>query len=118
MENEKLEKFLNNRKPFYIDSETCLVKFPAQKHMNVSHAKWFNEMGIVYLHTLRGYYMNIEGQDPYIMIYSNDFDIPNLVTNLFSYLFEYFPEITWIGVGCIKGEVGDVWKPRLKITKV
>lgn len=33
------QEFHNIRKPFYLDSETLLIKFPTSKHMNVSHAQ-------------------------------------------------------------------------------
>lgn len=41
------------RKPFYIDTDTLLVKFPTQKHMDVSHAKWLSEIGYPFSHTIR-----------------------------------------------------------------
>ena len=47
----------------------------------------------------------------------DDYEIPNVVTALFTYLFEYFPTVKWIGLGCHKGKVGEIWKPKLVITK-
>lgn len=52
------------------------------------------------------------------MLYWNDFEIPNITTAVFSYLFEYFPQIKWIGLGCHKGKVGEIWMPKLKIYKI
>lgn len=28
-----------------------------------------------------------------------------------------FPTIKWIGLGCNKGALGEVWTPKLKITR-
>lgn len=109
-------EFHLNRKPFYIDTDTLLVKFPTQKHMDVSHAKWLSEIGYPFSHTIRGYYMKTDN-DEYLMLYWNDYEIPNVVAALFTYLFEYFPTVKWIGLGCHKGKVGEIWKPKLIITK-
>lgn len=51
------------------------------------------------------------------MLYWNDYEIPNVNVSLFSYLFEYFPTIKWIGLGCYKGQVGEIWKPKLVVTR-
>lgn len=99
------------RKPFYLDDNTLLIKFPTSKHMNTSHAEWFSQEGISYLYTIRGYYI----ENSYVMLYTNDFEIPNIAAQVLIYLFEYFPTIKWIGLGCNKGNIGEVWKPKLKI---
>ena len=111
-----LEEFNFIRKPFYIEPDSMLVRFPTQKHMNCSHADWFNDVGYVWLHTIRGYYLHTE-EDEFIMIYWNDFEIPNVNASFFVFLFEYFPNIKWIGLGCNKGEIGEIWEPKLKITR-
>lgn len=111
------EEFHRIRKPFFIHPDTLLVIFPASKHMNVSHAQWFTDMGYIFMHTVRGYYWK-DDEDEYIMLYWNDFEIPNVNAAIFSYLFDYFPTIKWIGMGCHKGEEGQVWKPKLKITRI
>lgn len=111
-----LEDFHEKRLPFYIDSQSLLIKFPTKTtHINGSHAKWFSEIDYPYLHTIRGYLM--EGSDPHIMIYWNDFEIPNVDMPILTYLFEYFPNINWIGIGCNKGKIGEEWSPKLKIVK-
>lgn len=107
-----LEEFHKDRKPLYIHPETLLVKFPSAKHMNSSHAEWFNDEGIPFIHTIRGYYSDKDG---YVMLYSNDFEIPDVVVKFLCYIFEYFPKITWIGLGCNKGKVGEIWEPKLKV---
>lgn len=101
------------RKPFYLDNETLLVKYPTSKHMDCSHAKWFSEVGQPYVHTVRGYYM----EDDHIMLYWNDFEVPNINASVLPYLFDYFPTIKWIGLGCNKGKIGEQWKPKFTITR-
>ncbi len=107
-----LEEFHKNRKPLYIHPETLLVKFPPAKYMSTSHAEWFNYENIPFIHTIRGYYNE---EDEYVMLYSNDFEVPDVVVKFLCYIFEYFPKITWIGLGCNKGKVGEIWEPKLKV---
>lgn len=111
-----LEEFHKLRKPFYLDPDTLLVKFPTQKHMDCSHAVWFTEMGYPYIGTIRGYYYKTD-EDEFIMIYTNNFAVPNLTIITFNYLFEYFPTVKWVGVGCIIGEIGDIWKPQIVVKR-
>lgn len=111
-----INTFLLTRKPFYLDPETLCVKFPVAKFMNTSHAEWFTEYGYPYVHTVRGYYW-CDDDDEFIMLYWNDFEIPNINASLFSYLFEYFPNVKWVGLGCYKTKEGEIWKPRFKVTR-
>ena len=112
-----VEEFHQTRIPFYLDNDTLLIKVPSKnKHLNGSHAEWFNEIDYPYLHTVRGYLYK-DCKEPHIMIYWNDFEIPNVNVNIFIYLFEYFPEAQWIGVGCNKGKPGEEWTPKLKVTR-
>lgn len=108
----EVEKFHAERKPFYVHPESFLIKFPSAKHMNVSHAKWFSEDGIPYIHTIRGYW-----KDNFVMLYTNDFEMPDISVKFMSYVFEYFPTVDWIGLGCNKGEPGKQWTPKLKVYK-
>lgn len=109
-----VDEFNTKRKPFYIDLDTLLVRFPDGKHSNMSHAEWFADYGIPWAHMVRGYYMKTE-EDEFVVIYWNDFEIPNVTAALFPYLFEHFVNIKWIGLGCNKGKLGEVWRPKLKV---
>ena len=110
------QEFRNYRKPFYIDPDTSLIKFPTSKHMNASCAVWFHDIGLPFTHTVRGYYWKDES-DEFIMLYWNDFETPNITITMLVYIFEYFPMLKWIGLGCHKGQPGEIWKPKLKITR-
>lgn len=114
-----LEEFHLNRKPLYIDSDSLLVRFPTSKHMNTSHAEWFTDMGYPWCHAIRGYLWETENhEDDRIVIYWNNFEIPNITCMVLNYLFEYFPNIKWVGLGCKVGKVGEIWEPQLKIYKI
>ena len=109
-----LEEFLEIRRPFYLDTQTLSIYFSDSRHSNTSIAIWLNDIHYQYLHTIRGYYFSKDDQE-FLMIYVNDFAIPNMSLNMISYLFSYFPTIQWIGVGAIEGTPGEIWKPKLKI---
>ncbi len=109
-----LNEFRTLRKPFYIHPETLLIKFPRQKHLDSSCAEWFSDENIPFLHTIRGYYNE---EDNYVMLYTNDFETPDISIKFLTYIFEYFPNIDWIGIGCIKGKEGEIWSPKMKIQR-
>jgi len=111
-----LEEFHQKRKPFYIDGDSLLVKFSDTRHANMSHAEWFADYGYPWAHTVRGYYLKTE-TDSFVMIYWNDFEIPNIVFTIIPYIFEHFLDIKWIGLGCKKGKIGEIWEPKFKVYK-
>ena len=108
-ENEFLEK----RTPIYIDNETALSVLVNNTDLkNKKFSEIFFKLHYPWLNTTRGYIFN-----NHMMLYVNDYEIPNVNVVLFQYLFTYLPDIEWIGLGCIKGEKGELWKPRLVIRK-
>lgn len=108
-ENEFLEK----RTPIYIDNETALSVLVNNTDLkNKTFSEIFFKLHYPWLNTTRGYILN-----NHMMLYVNDYEIPNVNVVLFQYLFTYLPDIEWIGLGCIKGEKGELWKPRLVIRK-
>lgn len=109
-----VQEFHSIRKQFYLDADSLLVKFPDTRHSKMNHAEWFADYGVPWTHMVRGYYLKTEN-DEFIMIYWNDFEIPNITAAAFIYLFEHFTNIKWIGLGCHKGEVGTIWPPKLKV---
>jgi len=110
------QEFLSIRKPFYIDSDTLLIKFPPAKFMDTRLSQWFTEYNIPFQFKIRGYLMETENHDnDYIMIYWNNYSIPNISLEVLGYLFNHFPNIKWIGLGCHIGKLGEIWKPQLKV---
>jgi len=110
------QEFLSARKPFYIDSDTLLVKFSPGKYMDMCISQWFTEYNISYQFKIRGYLMETENhEEDFLMIYWNNYSIPNISIEVLSYLFRFFPHIKWIGLGCHIGKLGEIWKPQLKV---
>lgn len=110
----EISEFHKLRKPFYIDPQTGLVKFPTTKYMDKSHSEWFTEMGLPWSNIVRGYYLE-DVEEPNIVIYANSYNIPDTYIGLIVYLFEHFPKIKWIGLGCFRGEPNTFWEPQLKV---
>lgn len=108
------EEFLTKRKPFYLDVESILIKFPDARHSNMTHAEWFADYGMPWLYAIRGYYWK-DDTDEYVMLYQNDYQLPNISVEVVSYLFAHFLNIKWIGLGCYKGTPGEIWKPKFKV---
>ena len=108
---EKVQDFLNNRIPFYID-ENVRIKVIKGDKSNRPLIEILQDQGYSWISTIRGYIM-----DDHAMLYVNDFQTPNCNTILIQALFAYFPNITWIGLGCLVGNPGEIWEPRLKIYK-
>ena len=115
---EKEEAFHKSRKMFYLN-DYGVIKFISSSNKKETHAKWFSDHDIPFLGTMRGYYKEGDKdkkEESFIMIYINDFEVPSqMATGVLNYLFEYFPSISFIGLGAIRGERGDLWKPRLVI---
>ena len=110
---DKVEKFLSERTPIYIDNETALaVLVNTTKLKDTTWAEIFFNLHYPWINTARGYLM-----DDHLILYVNDYEIPNVNVVLMQYLFTYFPDIKWIGLGCIKGEEGEEWKPRLVVRR-
>jgi hypothetical protein len=107
------QEFHTIRQSLYLD-DNLNIKVATGKYANLSHAEWFSVIGYPYVHTVRGYYMKTE-DDEYVILYWNDFEVPNVNASLFAYIFSYFPNIKWLGLGCNVGKIGEPWKPKYKI---
>lgn len=109
-----IEEFHTKRKPFYIEGDSLLIQYPSNKHMNASHADWFTDYKWSWCHAIRGYIWESE-EETFAMIYWNDFEIPNVSCVVINYIFEMLPNVKWIGLGCHKGQPGEIWEPKLKV---
>lgn len=109
--DSKLQKFFSERTPFFID-ENARIRVPNKNDQDNSLIQILNQTGYSWIGITRGYV-----KDNYAMLYTNDYQIPNCNVILLQALFAYFSNIEWIGLGCIIGEQGDFWKPRIKVTK-
>ena len=81
---EKVQDFLNNRIPFYID-ENVRIKIIKGDKSNRPLIEILQDQGYSWISTIRGYIM-----DDHAMLYVNDFQTPNCNTILIQALFAYF----------------------------
>ena len=110
----EIKEFLEKRIPVYINPDTGLIEVVNSSSIkNEDFAKIFYNLKIYWLNTIRGYLL-----DDHIILYINDYEIPNIAAGALVYIFNYFPNIKWIGLGCNKGKPGEVWPPKLLIRKV
>lgn len=111
-EKQKEKEFLSNRIPFFLDDESrinIINKNDAnQKHSDICDKYHYNW----HLH-IRGYLSPNE----FVMLYIADYEIPNCTTWLIQYFFNKFPDIKWVGLGCIKGKIGEYWRPRMVVVR-
>lgn len=112
-QQKKVNNFLTNRIPFYIDSSNLCIKVITGQESSEDFAHIFYKYRWPWLTTIRGYV----SPNKFIMIYQDDYEIPNCTMALIQNLFIFFPKILWIGLGCIKGEPGDIWKPRFIVER-
>ncbi len=108
----KEKEFHNHRIAFYINKDNSIVFIKKGQ----SHIEYFNEIGHPeYINFVtRGYILN-----DHIMFYKgNDFEIPwNLTFKTILELVSSInkPSIKWVGLGCIIGNVGEEWEPKITI---
>lgn len=110
-----LEEFYKTNKPFYIDRNTGLIKFPASKYYDKSHAEWFTDVGYQWHDVTRGRVFLNSDKGDHILLYVNNFNIPAISIEILPYLFEHFPTVKWIGLGCYIGKKGDEWEPQITV---
>jgi len=107
------QEFLQKRKPIYVDPDSGLATIVSNQNLkDKNFAEILSNQKIYWLNTIRGYIM-----DDHLMLYINDYEIPNFAIGTCIYFFNFFPDIKWIGLGCNKGCVGEVWPPKLKVYK-
>ena len=112
-EAQKIEEFLEKRLPVWLHPETALLHIVSNQERNMNFQEIFMRLHIPWLFTTRGYIYK-----DHMILYINDYEIPNVNVSLINYIFAYFPEVQWIGLGCNKGKQGDFWEPKLKVVRV
>ena len=111
-EKKKEKEFLNSRIPFFLDDNSTIVipvaNCRSEKHVDLAdkyHYSWHSNV--------RGYVK----PDEFAMMYIADYEIPNVTAWLLQYVFNKFPDIKWIGLGCNKGKIGEYWRPRMVVVR-
>lgn len=108
------KEFLEKREPFWLDPETLRVTMPSTSDKSDVHAYLSKKYAYNWIFVIRGYIMP---EEHYAMLYTADYETPNVTILVCQYLFSYIPGINWIGLGCHKGEIGEIWKPKIVVTR-
>lgn len=107
------EEFLQKRMPFWLENDNLEITFPTGTDRKEIHSHLAKKYHYNWLHIIRGYYW----PESHVQLYHGDYETPNCTTYVALYLFNYFPDIKYIGFGCIKGNPGEIWKPKICITR-
>lgn len=107
------QEFLQKRKPVFVDPESGLATVVNNTNLkDKNFAEIFSNQKIYWLNTIRGFIW-----EDHLMLYINDYEIPNFAIGTCIYFFNFFPDIKWIGLGCNKGCPGDLWEPKLIVSR-
>ena len=107
------KEFLEKRTPIWLEGDDLHISTPSNMDKNDMHVFLSKKYGYNWLFCLRGYYW----PGSHCCIYIGDYECPNCTTLVAPYLFNYFPDIKWIGFGLNKGKIGEIWKPKITIVK-
>lgn len=107
------KEFLEKRIPIWLEGEDLHISTPSASDRNDMHAFLSKKYGYNWMFAIRGYYW----PGSHVMLYMGDYETPNCTTLVTPYIFQYFSDVNYIGFGCDKGEVGEIWKPKICIVK-
>ena len=107
------KEFLEKRIPFWLEDETLRITIPSSSDRNDVHTHLSKKFGYAWIFAIRGYWW----PNSHVMLYTGNYETPNMTNYVCSYLFEYFKDINWIGLGCHIGKPGEIWKPKLCVLR-
>ena len=107
------EEFLEKRVPIWLEGDDLHVSTPSKNDSNDMHAFLSKKYGYSWMFAIRGYYW----PGSHVMLYIGDYECPNCTTLVVPYLFNYFSDIKYIGFGCNKGEVGEIWDSKITVVR-
>lgn len=108
------KEFLEKRTPIWLEGDDLHISRPSSKSdWTDMHAFLSKKYGYNWLFTIRGYYW----PGSHVIMYIGDYECPNCTTLVAPYLFSYFPDIKYVGFGCNKGQVGEIWPPKIIIVR-
>ena len=105
------QEFLETRVPFWLEGDDLRVTIPSANDRNEIHSYLSKKFGFSWMFAIRGYIW----PNSHIQLYTANYNIPNVTVYVISYLFELFKDIKYIGLGCIIGNPGEIWKPQLVV---
>lgn len=107
------QEFLEKRVPFWLEGENLNITIPTNSDRNDIHSHLCKKFGYSWIFALRGYWM----PNSHIMVYVGDYETPNMTIMVVQYLFSYFKDINYIGLGCHKGKLGEIWEPKVIVPR-
>ena len=107
------KEFLEKRIPIWLEGEDLHIATPSNMDKNDMHAFLSKKYGYSWLFAIRGYYW----PGSHVTLYIGDYECPNCTTLVAPYLFNYFPDIKYVGFGCNKGAVGEIWPAKILIVR-
>lgn len=106
-------EFLQLRQPFWLEGENLFVSMPSNSDRNDVHSHLCKKYGYGWMFALRGYWI----PNSHIQLYIGDYETPNMSIMVIQYLFSYFKDIKYIGLGCNKGKPGEIWDAKVYIPR-
>ena len=103
------QEFLEGRIPIWLEGEDLHVSTPSKNDAGDMHAFLSKKYGYSWMFAIRGYYW----PGSHVTLYIGDYECPNCTTLVVPYLFNYFSDIKYIGFGCNKGKIGEIWPPKI-----
>lgn len=107
------KEFLEKRIPIWLEGEDLHISTPGTTDRNNMHAFLSKKYGYSWMWAIRGYYW----PKSHVQLYIGDYETPNCTTLVASYIFSYFPDISYIGFGCDKGKVGEIWPAKVIVIR-
>ena len=108
------QEFLEKRTPIWLEGEDLHISRPSSNaDKSDMHSYLSKKYGYNWMFAIRGYYW----PGSHVMLYIGDYECPNCTTLVAPYIFAAFPDINYIGFGCNKGKVGEIWEPKILIAR-
>lgn len=107
------KEFLEKRIPIWLEGDDLHIATPSSADRKDMHVFLSKKYGFSWLWSIRGYYW----PGLCVQLYQGDYETPNCTTMVANYLFNYFPDIKYIGFGCNKGKIGELWTPKITIIR-
>lgn len=107
------KEFLEKRIPIWLEGEDLHISTPSTSDRNDMHAFLSKKYGYSWIWAIRGYYW----PGSHVMLYVGQYETPNCTTLVTSYLFNYFPDINYIGFGCREGKPGEIWPAKIVVAR-
>ena len=108
------QEFLEKRIPIWLEGDDLHISRPTSNtDKNDMHAFLCKKYGYSWIYASRGYYW----PGSHVQLYIGDYETINCTVLVTSYIFAYFPDIKYIGIGCNKGKPGEIWPPKIIVAR-